>query len=175
MIIEDLLHDAPDRRALTQLPPPEMNPLVENGALLEGQLLDVRVEALTWTVAVLVDMRLGLQIVTANTALLVVRGVTDFSWQVSGRRPGRMTAFSIIDSTIAFHDDELSLDLATSPDAALTVVGRSAEFYAGDITGGWEAPPNYTDPGVPRSHPGLAQWTTPLTLLHATRTDDPPG
>ena len=168
MTPEDALRGTVDTGSLTALPPPEMDPLTEDGALREGQVQDIRVEALTSIVAVLIDMRLALHIEGANTAVLVVHGVRDFTWRTSRWKPGSMLAWNIADSVVEERNDGLFMDLDMIPNGQLTLTGHSAAFYAGDIAGGWEAPPDYGEIGTDRTHPGLAQWSSPLDLRHAT-------
>jgi hypothetical protein len=63
MKIEDLFR-IPERRAFAAKP--EIDPLTEDIALMESQLLDVRFEAVTSTAGLLFDLRGALQLRLAN-------------------------------------------------------------------------------------------------------------
>jgi hypothetical protein len=70
MIIEELLSDPGVRRFAAR---PEMDPLTEEDALQEAQLLEVRIDALRSSVALLLELRMALQLPTANTGILIAR------------------------------------------------------------------------------------------------------
>jgi len=65
MKIKDLLLPSPGLRAYAAAP--EMDPLTEEDALQEAQLLDVRFDALSLTVGLLFELRMAQQLREANT------------------------------------------------------------------------------------------------------------
>jgi hypothetical protein len=78
IIMEELLYLGPELRQYASQP--EMDPLTEDDALQEAQLLDVRFDALRSTVGLLFDLRMALQLREPNTGVLVVSGVRELSW-----------------------------------------------------------------------------------------------
>jgi len=137
---------------------PVMDALSEAGALQEAQLLDVRVCALTSTVGLLFDLRTALQLRTANTAVVVGRGVQEFSWSAEHRKTAR-TAWNVAGSEPA-RGDLFSLSLAFFPRASLRLVSERAEFYVGEVPGLGATPPDYGFDDDARIKAGLAAWTS---------------
>lgn len=69
-------------------------------------------------------------------------GWTGFSW-ASERRSTARTAWNVVGSEPVNEDGVVNLRLFFFPDAELTVVARSAAFYAGDVPGLPDAPPDF--------------------------------
>lgn len=86
MRIDHLLHADPALRQHASLP--EMDPLTEDDALQDAQVLDVRFDALSGVVGILFELRRALQLQEANTGVLVGQRVRELRW--SG--PARDTA-----------------------------------------------------------------------------------
>jgi hypothetical protein len=140
--IEDLLR--PNAQLRDYGAQPEMDPLTEKDALQEAQLLDLRFDALRSTVGLLFELRLALQLRTANTGVLVAHGVRDLSW-TAGSRSTAKTAWTVGGSFPSnenrlFH---LELGMWPAPGAQLRLIAESAAFFAGDVVGLDEAPPDY--------------------------------
>jgi hypothetical protein len=148
---------------------PVMDALSEADALQEAQLLDVRVCALTSTVGLLFDLRMALQLRTANTAVVVGRGVQDFSWSAEHRETAR-TAWNVAGSEPA-GGDLFSLSLAFFPRARLRLVSERAEFYVGEVPGLDPTPPDYGVDDEARIEAGLAGWTSTFELVQAAFLD----
>lgn len=135
--IEELLSlDARLRRFAAQ---PEMDPLTENDALQEAQLLDVRVDALRSTVGLLFELRVALQLREANTGALVAHGVRKISWS-SSPRPTPRTAWNVMSPTPRCSAGGGSASGPAVPDAACQgppVTGRmsSVEDIASALRG----------------------------------------
>jgi hypothetical protein len=168
--VEDLLSlDAELRRFAAQ---PEMDPLTENDALQEAQLLDVRIDALRSTVGLLFELRVALQLREANTGVLVAHGVRKISWSVSPRSTVR-TAWNIVASTPLCADRLFSLNLELWPEGRLELSAEKAGFFVGDVAGIGEAPPDY---GGEESmiQAGLAGWRSTFTPVHAVFLDPAP-
>lgn len=135
---------------------PVMDALSEADALQEAQLLDVRVCALTSTVGLLFDLRMALQLRTANTAVVIGRGVQEFSWSAERRETTR-TAWNLVGSEPAV-GGLFSLSLSFFPSARLRLVSERAEFYVGDVPGLDLTPPDYGIDDEARIKAGLAVW-----------------
>ena len=121
---------------------PEMDPLTEQDALQEALLTDVTFDAVNNRIGLLLDLRGALQLRTAYTGLLVLGGVESLAWD-SERRSSTRTAWNVVGSLPANEDGVVNLKLFFFPDAELTVVARSAAFYAGDVPGLPDTPPDF--------------------------------
>ncbi len=161
MLIEDLL-----AHPLEAASTPEMDALSESNALQEAQLLDVRVCALTSSVGLLFDLRMALQLRGANTAVVVGRGVRDFSWSAEPRVTAR-TAWNVVGSE-PVREDLFSISLSFFPRARLHFVSERAEFYVGEVPGLDLTPPDYGVDDEAWIKGGLASWTSTFERLQAT-------
>lgn len=171
IIIEELLSlDAQLRRFEAQ---PEMDPLTEDDALQEAQLLDVRFDALRSTVGLLFELRVALQLRGANTGVLVARGVRKVSWSASPRSTAR-TAWNVVSSTPRCSDRLFELSLLCWPDGHLELSAESAAFFVGDVADIGESPPDYySDESTIQA--GLAGWHSTFTPINAVFLDPAPS
>lgn len=151
----------------TEASRPEMDPLTENGALQEAQLLDIRFDALTRTVGLLFELRVALQLRDTNTGVLVANGVSELSW--TARSSTGLTAWTVGRSRP--HLDRglfrLDLNLWPAPGAELKLEAESAAFFAVDVPGLPEAPPDYSDPDRMKIKAEIAAWESPFEPVHA--------
>lgn len=166
--VEDLLRPSPELRSLAQ---PDMDPLTEDDALQEAQLLDIRVDALRLTVGLLFDLRSALQLRDANTGILVAHVVRELTWS-AGSRDTDLTSWTV-GGSVTQHDGlfGLKLGLWPSPGAHLSLVAERAQFVAGDIPGLPETPPNYGDDDDRTIRAGLAHWAAQFSPTHAIFVD----
>ena len=123
---------------------PEMDPLTEQDALQEARLNELIFDAVTRRVGLLFDLRGSLQLRMAHTGLLVLNGVEGLTWNSEQRRTTR-TAWNVVGSLPVNEDGVINLKLFFFPDAELTVVARSAVFYAGNVPGLPDTPPDFAD------------------------------
>jgi hypothetical protein len=163
MKVRDLLAGA-ELRGLAGSP--EMDPLTEKDALQEARLNEVVFDAVNMRTGPLFDLRGALQLRTAYTGLLLLYGVQDFSWN-SYRRPTARTAWNVIGSVPFNQDGVVNLNLFFFPDAELTVVARSAAFYAGDVPGLPGTPPDFTGSDQEVAA-GMASMDSPFEPIQAT-------
>jgi hypothetical protein len=174
MTIQELLRLDPALRALGAMP--EMDPLTEVDALQEAQVLDVRFDALTLTVGLLFELRMALQLREANTGVLVARGVRELSWSGPGRAQG-LTAWTV-GGSVPRPDQglfRLELGMWPVPGAQLNLLAESAAFFAVDVPGLSEAPPDYTDLDRLGVSAELAGWDSPFEPVHAVFLDAAPA
>lgn len=164
MRIVNLLAQAPD--GWGPWAEPEMNPLVENDALQEAQVLDLRFEPLTGTLGVIFELRQALQLREGSTGVLVLRGVQALAWD-GHVRDVRFAAWSVGSSVPSVRDDlfGLSLVMWPHPGARLDLASVGAEFYVGSVPGLSEAPPDYGDPATTRSE--IASWDSEYEIVSA--------
>jgi hypothetical protein len=174
MRIEDLLLPSPELRAYAAQP--EMDPLTEEDALQEAQLLDVRFDALRLTIGLLFELRLALQLREANTGVLIARGVRELSW-AGPHRATELTAWTVGGSVPSNENRLFGLKLGMwpAPGAQLSLVAENAAFFAGDVPGLDEAPPDYGDENRARIASGLAHWDSQFAPLHAVFLDAAPA
>jgi hypothetical protein len=161
MLVEQLLADP---TAVGHAP--EMDALTESDALQEAQLIDIRVNALTSTVGLLFDLRMALQLRTANTAIVVGRAVHEFSWSAERRATAR-TAWNVVGSEPGW-DDLFSLSLSFIPSARARLVCERAEFYVGEVAGLYPTPPDYGREDDGQIAAAVAAWTSTFEPVHAT-------
>jgi hypothetical protein len=145
---------------------PEMDPLTEKDALQEARLNELIFDAVNRRVGLLIDLRGALQLRMARTGLLVLTGVEDFSWNSERRRTTR-TAWNIVSSVPVNEDGTINLSLFFFPDAELTVVARGAAFYAGDVPGMPDAPPDFSSRDEVVAA-GMASMDSPFELTQMT-------
>lgn len=170
MTIADLLHPDPALREHAALP--EMDPLTEEDALQEAQVLDVRFDALAGVAAVLFELRQALQLLEASTGVLVARGVRELAW-LGPERPAGLTAWSVGSSVPTTEDGLFRLNLVMwpFPGARLRLVAESAAFFVGVTPGLPEAPPDYGAGDRRAIDAELPGWGSPFLPLRAVFLD----
>ncbi|WP_236787662.1 hypothetical protein [Amycolatopsis sp. GM8] len=171
--IGDLLW--PDPRLRRFGSKPEMDPLTEDDALQEAQLLDVRFDALRSTVGLLFELRLALQLREGNTGVLVAQGVRELSWTASPRSTAR-TAWTVGGSTPRNEDRLFGLELGMwpAPGARLKLVAESAAFLTGNVPG-LDQIPDYIEDDEATIRAGLAGWHSEFVPVHAVFLDPAPA
>jgi hypothetical protein len=145
---------------------PEMDPLTEKDALQEARLNEMIFDAVNRRVGLLFDLRGALQLRTAYTGLLVLGGVESLIWD-SERRSSTRTAWNVVGSLPVNEDGVVNLKLFFFPDAELTVVARSAAFYAGDVPGLPDTPPDFASSDEEVAA-GMASMDSPFEPTQAT-------
>ena len=171
--IEQLL--VPDRRWRDYASQPEMDPLTEDDALQEAQLLDVRFDALRSTLGLLFELRTALQLRETNTGVLVARGVRELEWS-AGQRSTPKTAWTVGGSVVTNADRLFRLELGMwpAPGAQLRVVAGSAAFFAGDVPG-LDRIPDYVSDDEATIRANLADWRSEFMPVHAVFLDPAPA
>lgn len=144
---------------------PEMDPLTEDDALMEAQVLDIRLDALRSRMAILFELRLALQLREGNTGLLVADGVTAFEWSAGARETAR-TAWNVVGSIARATGGILEVRLGMLPRAELLLRTRSAVFYSGDVPGLVEIA-DYGEVQEPELDSMVAHWASEFSPSHA--------
>ena len=145
---------------------PEMDPLTEKDALVCAPLVEAVFDAVNMRVGLLFDLRVAEQLRMANTGLIVLGGVEAFEWRAERRRTAR-TSWNVDASVPANKDGVVNLRLIFFPSADLTVAARSAAFFAGDVPGLPEAPPDFAG-GDAEVAAGMASMDSPFEPTQAT-------
>ncbi|MET7368006.1 hypothetical protein ABZS61_19550 [Streptomyces sp. NPDC005566] len=143
------------------------DPLKEQDALHDTQLLDCRVSPTSNRAALLFDMRTASNYPTGNAALLVVTGLKSFSWSGAPQEHGLM-AFSVMSSHPSANvDGGLLLGLKFFPDGEHSVCGNRMDFYLLEAHGLPEAPPSYLGRSLDQVRRELPSWSHPCTVLQS--------
>jgi hypothetical protein len=151
------------------VPSTDSDPLREDDALQEAQLVAVHIDAVRSRGALLFDLRNALQLRSGNAAIVVLKGIRIFRWSRDFRR-GNRTAWNVVSSEPRADGGMFKLDLAFVPDAELHVaLDTSAHFYEVRMTALPETPPDYTIDDDPTIEAGIPQWDTTLEVVSASR------
>ncbi|MFD9039310.1 MULTISPECIES: hypothetical protein [Streptomyces] len=154
-------------------PAPEVvdwDPLKEQDALQDAQLLDCRVCPTANRAALLFDMRTASYYPTGNSALLVVRGLRSFHWSGEPQQQ-KLMAFSVMSSRPSrVVDGGLRLELQFFPGGDQSVSGDHADFYLLEAHGIPEAPPIYPGHDLDQVRHDLPSWNSDCTVLQSTTT-----
>jgi hypothetical protein len=146
------------------------DPLREEDALHDTQLLDSRVCPTANRAGLLFDMRTASNYPTGNAALLVIRGLRAFHWDGEPQQQ-KLMAFTVMSSQPSqAAEDVLRLRLDFFPDGEHSVSGDRADFYlldAHEITGPL---PNYVGHDLDQVRHGLPWWSSDCTVLQSVST-----
>jgi hypothetical protein len=123
-------------------------------------------------VALLFELRIALQLRTANTGVLVANGVRGLSWSVRPR-PMDKTAWTVFASSPECLNREFRLRLGMWSDAKLELVAESASFYTGDVPG-LDVIPNYIEDDEATIRAQQAGWHSTFVPVHAVFLDPAP-
>jgi hypothetical protein len=145
---------------------PEMDPLTEEHALQDARLNETLFDAVNMRAGLLFDLRGAMQLRMAYTGLIVLGGVESFAWRAE-RRFTKRFSWAVDASRPANKDGVLSLSLTFYHGAGLTVVARSAAFYAGDVPGLPDAPPDFAGSDAEVAA-GMASMDSPFEPTQAT-------
>jgi hypothetical protein len=145
---------------------PEMDPLTEKDALVCAPLVEAVFDAVNMRGCLLFDLRVAEQLRMANTGLIVLGGVESFEWR-SKRRHTTRTSWNVDASVPSNNNGVVSLRLIFFPSAELAVVARSAAFFAGDVPGLPEAPPDFAESNTEVTA-GMASMDSPFEPTQAT-------
>lgn len=133
---------------ITLVGPPlahEDDPFVNDWALEGAQLTRISFDAVTGTAALLLELRQGLYIREANTALLLVSNVREFRWNAP-RLLGPLVAWSL--SGVRVDVDSSHFRFIAScwpgPGTGVHIAGGAASFVLLDVSGLGTAPPDYS-------------------------------
>jgi hypothetical protein len=144
------------------------DPLKEQDALDDVQLLDCRVCPTANRAALLFEMRSALHYPTGNAALLVVRGLRSFHWN-GAPQEHKLMAFTVTSSRPSgITGGGWQLDLEFFPDGKNSVSGDRADFYLLDVHGIPEGPPNYLGSDLDGVRHELPSWNSDCTVLQSS-------
>jgi len=145
---------------------PDGNPFLDNGALQEAALLDVRLDWMRSRAWLLFDCKGALQIRAGNTAVLVVHRVSLFSL-IAHSTPRKATYPSVVAWEPSVIGGRLTLDAGLLPATELAIIGAGGEFFVGDVPGMDAAPPDLTEAGDDEITAGFATWSSEFLPIQA--------
>jgi hypothetical protein len=148
------------------LEPVEMDALTETDTLIEAALLEVSVNAMSGDAWLLFDCRGAFQIPSGNTAVVVVRDVSELRWTKSPR--GGWCWNAVMSWEPRPRPEGLAITAGLLADADLHVVGSGGEFYVGNVPGGDAPPPDFTRATDEEIRHGLARWSSDIDVVGAS-------
>ena len=120
----------------------EINPLVEQDALLEAQALAISFDVKRATLGILLELRTSMMMTESNTGVLVAQGVQEFGWRGEARDT-ELTAWSILGSSVDQSPD-LTMKLQFHPYAQMTIAMSSLRYLNVDAKEIGTDPPDYS-------------------------------
>lgn len=145
---------------------PEADALREVDAHAESALVDLRASFVESSVWVLLDCRGSLHVSEANTAAVVLRGVTHVSWELP--RTGTFAWQTVGDWRVGEVDGGVELFVGLLAGGEVTVRAAGAEYFVGDVPGGDEPPPDFTTASPAEVHAGMAGWSSEFRPVAAS-------
>ena len=172
MIIEALLETASRRRLGSQ---PEADALTEQDALLEADLVGIRVREKQAHADLLFDLRTSNCYRDADTAVLSVGGVIEFEWKRGTESSGGWESQLVMRSTPSTSGDQFTFSAVCLRGWDVRIVGRSAEFFVGDTVGLPDVQPNFGSDDESTIRRGMQNWMSDLDVVAATFIDGSPA
>lgn len=151
-------------RALPAISPDE-DPLVTDDALLEAQVIGLLNMAAADVVAVLLDLRMAMQLDTGSAGLLVARGAVRASFDYSLGIDNPPAALPVLSSVSRVDGRRVSIRLEIYPAGELLLSGFEAEAFMLGVPGMPEGVPDYTEPGWSWSSSLIPQWQSECEVL----------
>lgn len=119
---------------------PDEDPLRDEGALLEAQLLAVDLTTVDGTAALLFDLRTSISQRHGNVGVIFVHRLFAFAWDAEPRKSVQ-TAWNVVEWSPRV-DPTVSLRASFEPSAHLAIGGDEAEFWLCEVDLP-AAPPEY--------------------------------
>lgn len=142
---------------------PELDPLVERDALLEAQVMDVRLDAMRGVLGLLFELRVAMQMRESNVGVLVARGVEDVRWVAESRRTD-LTAWNVLTSGVEQESEGLRFKLGCYPHAEISLRAASLEYLNCHIAEIGDVPPDYTS-DVELVRGSVARWESEIDVV----------
>lgn len=147
-----------------------MDPLIEQDALQEAQVIEVLFDITARRLGLLFDLRQALQLRLGNTGLMTFEGVEEFAWSAASRATP-LTAWTVVTSVPEQRDGRVRIDLFFVPDGELHVVAFAAAFYLGDVPHLPSAPPDFTEATREEIAAGMPSFVSSFEPEYVTHLD----
>jgi hypothetical protein len=162
MKISDLFVDLPPSTGFDELGVDD--PLVEETALLEVQILGIRLDALTRQAGVLLEFRQSLQPFPGNTGVLIAQGVTFSRWSAPDPTAPPV-ACPIVGWRVVESAGALVATAAFSRLGEFSVAAESWTFVHGDVNGLGPISVDYGDHGPATIREHVADWDREMNVI----------
>lgn len=162
--VESIVHSALHQSPIGST---DWDPLRIEDLLQECALLDVRHFTSSSIIGILLDLRTALQLDIGNTALVVIGGVSDYSW-VSDTVEADTMMRTVVGSYPTMSATEYKLELACSPRSAFQVKGKWASFFEGTVRSIGESQPDLTSVDPTTLASGFPNWQSELAIAYGT-------
>jgi hypothetical protein len=140
------------------------DPLVEESALLEAQILGIRLDSLTRQAGVLLEFRQSLQPFPGNTGVLIAKRVT--SSRLSAPDPtAPPVACPIVGWRMVESRGALVATAAFSRLGELSVAAESWAFVHGDVPGLTPTPVDYGEHSTATIRQHVAGWDSEMNVI----------
>jgi hypothetical protein len=148
--------------------PSEPNPFLDENALYESQIVDIRYDAIRSTLGIVFEMRLADWIRDCSAALIVASDVSAFSWEQVDRNDLR-TAWTVLASRPRIDTGAVGMELLASPNARMHFSAGRASYYSLTMAGvgNDSAPPDYTSSSLADLRNGVAGWHSTVEVVRA--------
>ncbi|MEN0133862.1 MAG: hypothetical protein AAGC80_01870 [Rhodococcus sp. (in: high G+C Gram-positive bacteria)] len=143
------------------------DPLRIDDLLQECALLDVRHFASSSVVGLLLDLRTALQLDVGNTALVVVGGISSYSWASDTTDADTMMR-TVVGSHPTLSDTEYELEVTCSPRSTLRLKGKWASFFEGNVRSIGESQPDLTSDDAATLVSGFPNWQSEMEVAYST-------
>ena len=147
-----------------------VNPLRDPQVLREAYFVHICHDVVHSRVQVILDCRFAAGFTEANTGLLILEGVSDFTWHVD--RHGR----DGVEYTIGRWSPNLAADgdwsvlVLFERNGELVLKGRRARFFLLDVPGMDDAPPDFGSATAEEVRAGLPDWDSDGRIVQMTST-----
>lgn len=159
-IVHSALHQSP-------IGTTDWDPLRIEDMMQECALLDVRHFASSSALGLLLDLRTALQLDVGNTALVVIGGISSYSW-VSDTAEADTMMRTVVGSYPTLTDTEYKLEVTCSPRSAFHATGKWASFYEGNVRSIGESQPDLTSDDPASLASGFPNWQSELEVAYST-------
>lgn len=149
----------------SSVPKPETSVFVDDDALAECALLDVRLDMINSDVRLLFDCRGALQLQDGNVAVVAIRHVTSLRWDSVDRE--RRTWRAVVGSKSTRTPGSIGFTVWVEPTGRLDIIGKTGAFVVGNVSGGDEAPPDFVTATDAEVRTGMATWESEFEIVSA--------
>lgn len=146
----------------------ETNALTDSAALDESGLVSADFDAITSRVSLIFDCRGALEVVKGDVAVVVIDGVTEWTWKWGNAPKRSWHIVSMWEPTFDGSAFSLYVMLGFSQHADLDIIGTSARFIVGRTPLFELAPPDLTSASDEEIRKGFPDWDTPFELKYGS-------
>lgn len=146
----------------------EADALVDSRALDEAGLVQCHFDAVYSRLSLVFDCRGALHVRNGEVAVIIIEGVTQWSWSSDN---SRSRIWSVVSGwEPRFERDVFSLDVSFdyALQAHMRAVGTGARYLVGRSPNDDLAPPDLTSASDEKVRAGFPYWDTPIELIYGS-------